>query len=177
MSVTTQLLCLFRVDIEIRGLQERLESAERFLGEQTKKLADLGTQSESLQTQIRQLKATTSNAEGESERLKVHIDELREKMNNASTNKEYKAFLSEVNNLKEQRATHDEQAIEGLEKIEALNSKFADLDASKTDRDKVRGVAETDRQNRADEIAEKLAELRAKRDTLVVDVPKHALGI
>ena len=177
MSVTNQLLCLFRVDIEIRGLQERLESAERFLGEQTKKLADLGTQSESLQTQIRQLKAKTSDAEGESERLKVHIDDLREKMNNASTNKEYKAFLSEVNNLKEQRTTHDEQAIEGLEKVEELETKFADLEASKTDRDKVRGVAETDRQNRADEIADKLAELRAKRETLVVDVPKSALGI
>lgn len=177
MSVTNQLLCLFRVDIEIRGLQERLESAERFLGEQTKKLAELGTQSESLQTQIRQLKATTSNAEGEGERLKVHIDELREKMNNASTNKEYKAFLSEVNNLKEQRATHDEQAIEGLEKIEELSSKSQELESSKTDRDKVRGVAETDRQKRADEIADKLAELRAQRDTLVVDVPKSALGI
>ncbi len=177
MSVTNQLLCVFRVDIEIRGLQERLESAERFLGEQTKKLATLGTQSDSLQTQIRQLKATTADAEGESERLKVHIDDLREKMNSASTNKEYKAFLSEVNNLKEQRATHDEKAIEGFEKVEELESKFGELESSKSDRDKVRGVAETDRQNRADEIADKLAELRTKRETLVIDVPKHALVI
>ncbi len=177
MSVTNQLLSLFRVDIEIKGLQDRLEAAERFLGEQTKKLADLGDQSESLQSQIRQLKATTSNAEGESERLKVHIDELREKMNNASTNKEYKALLSEVNNLKEQRSGHDEIAIEGLEKIEALNAKFSDLEGSKVDRDKVRGVAESDRQKRADEIAGRLAELRAKRETLTVDVPKSALGI
>lgn len=177
MSVTNQLLSVFRVDIEIRGLQSRLEAAERFLGEQTRKLADLGSQSESLQTQIRQLKATTANAEGESERIKVHIDDLREKMNNASTNKEYKAFLSEVNNLKEQRAVHDEQAIEGIEKIEELESKLAELESSKTDRDKVRGVAESDRQKRADDIAEKLAELRTKRDVLISDVPKHAMAI
>ena len=177
MSVTNQLLCVFRVDIEIRGLQSRLEAAERFLGEQTKKLADLGAQSDSLQTQIRQLKATTANAEGESERLKVRIDELREKMNSASTNKEYKAFLSEVNNLKEQRAVHDEQAIEGLEKVEELEAKLAELESSKTDRDKVRGVAESDRQKRADDIAGKLAELRAKRETLVADVPKHVMAI
>ncbi len=177
MSVTNQLLCVFRVDIEIRGLQSRLEAAERFLGEQTKKLADLGAQSDSLQTQIRQLKATTANAEGESERLKVRIDELREKMNSASTNKEYKAFLSEVNNLKEQRAVHDEQAIEGLEKVEELEAKLAELETSKADRDKVRGVAESDRQKRADEIAEKLAELRAKREALVAEVPKHVMAI
>lgn len=177
MSVTNQLLSLFRVDIELKGLQDRLKAAERFLGEQTQKLADLGDQAESLNAQIRQLKATTSNAEGESERLRLRIDELREKMNSANTNKEYKALLSEVNNLKEQRAVHDEQAIEGLEKIEELNTKLKELEESKVDRDKVRGVAETDRQKRADEIAEKLAELRAKRETLVVDVPKSALVI
>ncbi len=177
MSVTNQLLSVFRVDKEIRGLQSRLEAAEKFLGEQTRKLADIGTQSESLQTQIRQLKATTSNSEGESERLKVHIDELREKMNNASTNKEYKAFLSEVNNLKEQRGGHDEQSIEGLEKIEELNAKLTELEESKSDRDKVRGVAETDRQSRADDIAGKLAALRTQREELVADVPKHALSI
>jgi len=177
MSVTRQLLCVFRVDKEIQGLQNRLESAERFLGEQTRKLADIGTQAESLQAQIRQLKATTANAEGESERLKVHIDDLREKMNNASTNKEYKAFLSEVNNLKEQRAVHDEQAIEGIEKIEELEAIHSELESSKLNRDKVRGVAESDRQSRADEIASKLAELRAKREVLVADVAKSALMI
>ena len=41
----------------------------------------------------------------------------------------------------------------------------------------MRGVAETDRQKRADEIAGRLAELRAKRETLAVDVPKSALSI
>jgi len=177
MSVTNQLLCLFRVDIELRGLQDRLQGAERFLGEQTKKLADIGAQTESLESQIRQLKATTANAEGESERIKVHIDELREKMNNASTNKEYKALLSEVNNLKEQRTGHDEIAIEGLEKIEELNKRLAELEESKLERDKVRSVAEMDRQKRADEIAEKLAELRTKRDELAADVPKAAMAV
>ena len=177
MSVTSQLLCVFRVDNEIRGLQSRLESAERFLGEQTRKLAEIGTQSESLQSQIRQLKASAANAEGESARLKVHIDDLREKMNNASTNKEYKAFLSEVNNLKEQRAVHDEQAIEQLEKIDELQTKFDEMESSKSERDKVRGVAESDRQKRADEIADKLAELRSKRIELITDVPKNALEI
>lgn len=177
MSVTNQLLCLFRVDIELRGLQDRLQGAERFLGEQTKKLAELGAQTESLESQIRQLKATTANSEGEGERIKVHIDDLREKMNNASTNNEYKAFLSEVNNLKEQRTGHDEQAIEGLEKIEQLNSRLAELQESKVERDKVRGVAESDRQQRADEIAEKLAELRAKRDVLAAEVPKGAMAV
>ena len=60
MSVTRQLLAVFRVDKEISGLQSRLTSAERFLAEQTRKLAEIGAQGESLNTQIRQLKASTA---------------------------------------------------------------------------------------------------------------------
>ena len=177
MSVTRQLLAVFRVDKEISGLQSRLTSAERFLAEQTKKLAEIGAQIDSLETQIRQLKASTANAEGESERLKQHIDQLREKMNNATSNKEYKALLSEVNNLKEQRSVFDEQAIEQLEKIEELNSQLEELESAKAERERMRGVAEADRQKRADEIAEKLAELRGKRGDLVDGVPKDAISI
>lgn len=177
MSVTRQLLAVFRVDTEISGLQSRLTGAERFLTEQTRKLAEIGAQAESLNAQIRQLKASAANAEGESERIKGHIDELREKMNNSTSNKEYKALLSEVNNLKEQRSVFDEQAIEQLEKIEELNAKLAELEGAKDEREKMRGVAENDRQQRADEIADKLAELRQKRETLIADVPKNAMAV
>ncbi|MAO22352.1 MAG: hypothetical protein CMJ25_16525 [Phycisphaerae bacterium] len=177
MSVTRQLLAVFRVDKEISGLQSRLTSAERFLTEQTKKLAEIGAQSESVSAQIRQLKASAANAEGESERLKGHIDELREKMNNSTSNKEYKALLSEVNNLKEQRSVFDDQAIEQMEKVDELNTQFEQLEAAKAEREKMREVAENDRQQRADEIADRLAELRSKREELIESVPKDALTI
>lgn len=177
MTVTHKLLALFRVDKEMHGLQARLNAAEHFLGAQTKQLADLSAQAESYQAQIRQLTASEANAEGESKRLAVHIDELREKMNNAATNKEYKALLSEVNNLKGQRDEHDAEAMSYLEKIEELKAKHAELATQLGDREKVRSVAESERQQRSDEIADKLAELRAKREELLGDVPKDALRI
>jgi len=177
MSVTAKLLSVFRVDQQIQGLQSRLEGAERFLAEQTRQLAVLGTEKDSIDTQLRQLRASESNAEGESKRIEVHIDELREKMNNAATNKEYKAFLSEVNNLKEIRSTHDDQAIEFLEQIEALASKLEVVEASVAEKEKIRGVAEEQRQERSDEIADKLAELNSQRETLVTEVPKDAMAI
>ncbi len=177
MSVTAKLLSVFRVDQQIQGLQSRLEGAERFLAEQTRQLAVLGTEKDSIDTQLRQLRASEANAEGESKRIEVHIDELREKMNNAATNKEYKAFLSEVNNLKEIRSTHDDQAIGFLEQIEALASKLEVVASSVAEKEKIRGVAEEQRQERSDEIADKLAELNAQRETLVTEVPKDAMAI
>ena len=177
MTVTHKLLALFRVDKEMHGLQARLNAAEHFLAAQTKQLAELGAQAESFQAQIRQLTASESNAEGESKRIAVHIDELREKMNNAATNKEYKALLSEVNNLKGQRDEHDTEAMGFLEKIEELKGKHAELATLLEEREKVRSVAEAERQQRSDEIADKLAELRTKRESLIGDVPKDALRI
>lgn len=177
MSVTAKLLAVFRVDQQIQGLQSRLEGAERFLAEQTRQLAALGTQKDSIETQIRQLRASEANVEGEGNRIAEHIDDLREKMNNAATNKEYKAFLSEVNNLKEIRSSHDEQAIEFLEQIEALTAKLTEISTGVEEKERMRALAEEKRQQRSDEIAEKLAELKSQRETLVVDVPKDALAI
>ncbi|MEM9373224.1 MAG: hypothetical protein AAGA55_06230 [Planctomycetota bacterium] len=175
--MTKQLLALFRVDKEIRGLSSRLDGAERFLGEQTRQLADIATRAASLEAQLRQLQASASNAEGESKRIEAKVDELREKMNNSQTNKEYKALLSEVNNLKEQRASFDEEAIAHLDKIEQLKSSLGELEAARDEREKVRSVAETERQDRADEIATRLAELRAKRDELASGVPANAISV
>ncbi len=177
MSVTKQLLAVFRVDKEIRGLSSRLNAAERFLGEQTRQLADISTQVSSLQAQLRQLQASANNAEGESKRIEAHINELREKMNNAQTNKEYKALLSEVNNLKEQRSSFDDEALGHMEKIEQIKAKLGTLESSRVEREKVRTVAESDRQGRADEIAAKLAELRARREEMAAAVPKDALTL
>ncbi|MFG0312739.1 MAG: hypothetical protein ACF8LL_00930, partial [Phycisphaerales bacterium] len=83
----------------------------------------------------------------------------------------------EVNNLKEHRSVFDEQAIEQLEKVDELGKQLEELEAAKTEREKMREVAENDRQQRADEIAGKLAELREKRERLVGDVPKNALVV
>lgn len=176
MSVTRKLLAVFRVDQEINGLQSRLTGAERFLAEQTKQLAALGAERDSLETRIRQLTATAQNAEGESARINEHIEAHREKMNSANTNKEYKALLTEVNTLKETRAKHDEEAIEALEQIEALKAQLEAAKAAEGEREVMRSNAEKQRQERSDEIADKLAALKAKREELAKDVPADALG-
>ncbi|MCC5823275.1 MAG: hypothetical protein LAT64_08220 [Phycisphaerales bacterium] len=177
MTVTKKLLALFRVDKEIRGLSTRLNAAERFLGEQTRQLADIATRASSLEAQLRQLQAAAANAEGESKRLEEKINGLREKMNAAQTNKEYKALLSEVNNLKEQRSSFEDEALAHMEKIEEIKVRLGELQTAKAEREKVRSVAETDRQERADQIAGKLAELRAQREQLASEVPADALRI
>ena len=167
MTVTGKLVRVYQVDKQIRGLKSRLRAAERFLGEQTRLLGELEAKKGALEGQLRQLTASASNEEGEAARVNGRIDELRERMNNARTNKEYKALLTEVNTLKEERVRHEDGAIERLEKIEALRKQLSEIDA--------KDVAESERQERESEIQERLTKLEQERTEVVSEVPGAAL--
>ncbi len=177
MGVTDKLHRVFVVDRQIRGLQTRLRAAERFLGDQDKQIAQLETNLNSLRSQLRQVSASASNAEGEMARLDGRINELRERMNTATSNKEYKALLTEVNTFKEQKSEIETQAVTQLETVDKLKAQIAAIEAALAERGKVRTVAVSDRDQRSDEIRDKLAELEAKRAELVSDVPGHALSV
>lgn len=177
MHVTRKLLRVFRVDQQIRGLQSRLRSAERFYEEQVRQLEAIEAQRTNIRGQLRQLKVSVANLEGEATQVGEHIDELRERMGTSKTNKEYKAVLTEVNTFKERKSALDETAIEHLEKIDILDKELVELDRAYEEREKMKRVAEGDRTKRADEIRDRLKELQAEREKLVSDVPVDAMSI
>jgi uncharacterized protein len=175
MSVTEKLLRVFRVDQQLRGLQSRLRAAERFLDEQVRQLQQIDSRRDTLGVQLKQLQAAAADNEGEMKRLDARIETLREQMNNAKTNKEYKAFLTEVNTLKADRSQYETAALEQMTKIDELRKQIESLEADRGEREKVRGVAHDDKSKRADEIKDRLAELQSERDRLVQEVPPDAL--
>jgi predicted nucleic acid-binding Zn-ribbon protein len=175
MSVTEKLLRVFRVDQQLTGLQSRLRGAEKFLGEQTKQLTALDAKREAITAQLRQFQTIAADHEGEMARLDARVEQLREQMNNAKTNKEYKAFLTEVNTLKADRSTHETAALEVMTKADDLKKQLAELDNQRDERQKVTRVADEDRGKRAEEIRDKLKELVAEREKLVHEVPADVL--
>src|SRR5262245_61112526 len=104
MSVTESLLRVFRVDQQLAGLQSRLRAAERFLDEQTRQLTQLESKRDGVNQQLKQTQAVVADHEGEMKRLDAKVETLREQMNSARTNKEYKAFLTEMNTFKADRS-------------------------------------------------------------------------
>ncbi|MCW5755326.1 MAG: hypothetical protein KIT24_11520 [Phycisphaeraceae bacterium] len=177
MSVTMQLLRVFRVDQQIRGLQSRLKTAQRFLDTQERQLNDLSTRHASLQSQIRQLSASAANIEGEANQLQLRIDSLREKMNTSRTNKEYQALLVEVNTLKIDKGKLDEEALGLMAKIEELRAEAAQLESQMSERKGIRSVAATERDQRSGEIQDRLTELQKQREAIVAQVPADALAL
>lgn len=177
MSDAAKLLKVFRIDRQLRGLQERLRSAERLLQDQDRTLTDIRTTRDALAGQIRQLSATAANAEGEANRLQARIDDLREKMNASNTTRDYQAYLVEVNTLTADKSKHDEEALAHMATIDELTAQVEALDARQAETERVRDVAEQDRAKRLDEIQDRLDALTKERAELVSVVPAHAMSI
>ncbi len=177
MSVTEKLLRVFRADQQLGGLQGRLRAAEKFLDEQTRLLAQIDAKRDAVNAQFRLAQAAAANHEGEMARFDAKIESLREQMNSAKTNKEYKAFLTELSTFKAEKSNAETAALEQMTKLDELKKQVAELDTQRAEREKVQKVAQEDRAKRAEEIKDRLNQLTTERATLVKEVPADALAI
>lgn len=176
MHVTDRLVRLFRVDQQLRGLTARLHGAERFLAEQTANIGKIDKQHKDLEAQIKQTTAEAKSHEGEMQRLDEKIAKLKAQMESSQTNREYKAFLTEINTFKTDRDAFEAKALEGMQKVEALKAKLNELNGQRGEREKVQSVALTDRDARAAEIQTRVDELKAQRDKLAAEFGPHEKG-
>ncbi len=176
MGVTSKLLKLYRVDQKLSGLKGRLRTAERYLAHQTGELTTLQSKHDALEAQHRQLQATVHNDETSVKSMDERIEQSRERMNNAATSKEHSALLTEINTIKADRALIEERVLENISAVEAISSEIEEVQAAIEERTKVRALAQTDRDQREEEIKDRLAELEAEREVALQDVPPAALA-
>lgn len=175
MTTTEKLLRVHRVDKMLRSLTGRLAGAERFLAEQVRALGDLEAKDRALDQQLRQLQASAADAEGEAARVGARIEALREQMNTATSNKEYKAFLTELATYKDQKGAQETRALELMEQAEKVKAQRGEVAAGVAERRALRDRAAAERAEREAEIAGRLSELQAERATLAQQVPAEAM--
>jgi len=176
MSITHQLLKLFQVDKQLRGLRSRLDGAERFLEQQRGFLKDIEEKTSAITSQVKHLRAAIANDEGEAARIEAKIAAIREQINGLKTAKEYNAGLTELNTFKEAKTKHEDAAVEAMGRLESLESQAADLKKLKEERAKIVAGAESDRQTKEIEIKDRLQELKSQRDALAAEIPKESLS-
>ncbi len=176
MNESKKLWAVYQAERKLRGLQSRLNAAERFLADQERHLVTIDQQHGSLASQLRQLEATAKEGEDEIARIDARIEKLRDEMNVARTNKEYQAFLVEINALKIERGRAEEDTLGLLEKADAIKSEIERASETKTERTRVRDVAQQDRNSRHDEIKDRVKEIQVERDKLATEVEPRILA-
>jgi uncharacterized protein len=177
MGVTSKLLRLYRVDQQLNGLKRRLRAAERYLAQQDRELSSLDERCTALETQKRQLESAIHNDETEAKALEQRIETSRDRMNNAQTSKEHSALLTEVNTLKADKGRIEERVLENMQALETIREELETVAKDRAEREKVKTIATTDRDERQSEIAERVAELEEQRKEALADVPASALGV
>jgi predicted nucleic acid-binding Zn-ribbon protein len=176
MSETEKLLAVFRIERQLRGLQTRLRSAERFLDDQERQLGEMGRRRVSLESQLRQLEASANEREGEMNRLDERVRGLRERMNTAGTTKEYQALLVEVNGQQAERTKVEQEVLELMEKAEQVRVELGASGQQEAERVRVRDVAREDRSKRDEEIRDRVSELRVQREKAAAAVDRRFLS-
>ncbi|MHC4977292.1 MAG: zinc ribbon domain-containing protein [Planctomycetota bacterium] len=177
MTVTEKLLRLHQVDAQLRGLQHRIDSAQRYLNQQEIQLTSLAEQRDAVEAQLRQLKASLHNDETEIAQYDEKIAKLRDQLNNAQTSKEYSTFLSEINTFKADKAQIEERTLEHMSQIEELEASLAKVGESHEQRVSIRDVAQKELKQRQSDASERIEELKKEREVAAADVPGHALNV
>jgi predicted nucleic acid-binding Zn-ribbon protein len=171
------LVHLYEVDLQVRGLRQRLASARRHLDAQEAQLAGLTQQSAELLARQKHLRATTATLEVELAGHDERIEKLRDQLNSAVTNKQYNALLLELNTIKSARTEVENRILDEMATVEQMTRGMQDLEAQIAERTKVRDVAAAQLRERQAEVGERLAELEAEREQAAASVPAEQLQV
>jgi len=171
MTLTTDLLSLFRIDSQVRGLRRRLDSASSYLDAQNMTLNELRQQHDEIQLRRRHVQATIGNLEGEVAVIDERVEKLRGELNVATTNKQYTAVLTELNTAKLARSELEDRILQEMETVEECGRQLETVAGEKAERTKVRAIAEAKLKQRHDEVGKRLAELEQQRITAADCIP------
>jgi len=171
MTLIEDLLTLYRVERQLRGLRKRVDSAETYLSIQQRQLNTLQERQVELETHKRQRQAHAGNLETEAESVEERAAKLRDELNESSNTRQYQAVLNEVNSLKDKRKEFDEQGLAELTAIEKIEEELGELKTQITERTKVLNSAQEELTSRKAEIKESLAEIELERAEKAAVIP------
>src|SRR5688572_8874741 len=153
------LVKLFQSDQRLREAQARLDAATRDVRIQERKVNDLSEKQRLAHTRSREAQSQAGQLELDLRTRDAHIEKLRNQQQLAKTNKEYQAFLVEINTAKVDRNKVEEETMRALEAVERQQGELKELSAQVE--------SETARLNemRA-QIGDRIASLQAELDAL-----------
>ena len=121
------LVKLFHADQALREAQERLEAATKNVRIQERKVNDLTEKLKLAQARHKELQAKSANLDLDLRSRDAHIEKLRTQQQVAKNNKEYQAFLIEINTHKLDRSKVEEDTMKVMEETETASKETAEL--------------------------------------------------
>ncbi len=163
------------IENQIRSIRERFESKQRAQRAHQKRMQNQQKKINDLLAQIQQAQNQADKFELERKEHEEHINRLRETLNQAKTNKEYAAVLTELNTQKADSLKVEDATLAALSKIDELK------EGGKKERETLAKQEEraTELQGDADALQEKYGEqlenLENERKEAAEQIPPSVL--
>lgn len=177
MTLTEDLMSLYRVDSQLRGLRTRVENAGDLLAARTRKLQKLTAEHAEKASQLRQLQAQVANLEGESSDYKDRIEKLRSELNASTNDKQYRAILAEMKSLEALRDEIETTQLAEMEKIEQAETEAQTMADAVSNQSRLCEAARTEHEECTAAVGERVGELESERTTAAARMPDAVLKI
>lgn len=158
--INVALVKLFRADQSLREAQERLDAAARNVRVQDLRVNDLAEKLKLAQSKLKEQQTQAAGLDLDLKTRDAHIEKLRSQQQTAKNNKEYQAFLVEINTAKVDRNKVEDEAMKVLEAVERGQNEAGALQAQlQAEQQKL----QTLKQESGDTVAKLQAEVDALR--------------
>ena len=108
----------YRADQRVREAQSRLDAATKDVRVQERRVNDLAEKQKLATSKLRKAQSRQGQLDLDLKSRDAHIEKLRTQQQNAKNNKEYQAFLVEINTEKVDRAKVEEELLKLMEQVE-----------------------------------------------------------
>jgi predicted nucleic acid-binding Zn-ribbon protein len=154
------LVKLFQADQRLRAAQARLDAASKDVRIQERRVNDLAEKQKLAQSRLIESQSAAKQVELDLKTREAHIEKLRLQQQNAHNNKEYQAFLVEINTEKVDKGKIEDELIRYMEQVEKGQAEVKDLTAQL---DAERAKLQTLKQGIGDKLTALGAEIEALR--------------
>ena len=177
MTLTEDLMSLYRVDSQLRGLRTRVENASDLLAARTRKLQKPTAEHAEKSSQLRQLQAQLANLEGESSDFKDRIEKLRSELNASTNDKQYRAILAEMKSLEALRDEIETTQLGEMEKIDRSEIEANAMADGVSNQSRLCEAARTEHEECTSAVGERVGELEVERTAAAKRMPDAVLKI
>lgn len=123
------LVKLFQADQQLRAARERLDAAAKNVRVQERRVNDLAAKLKAAQQHQKESQARAGAVDLDLRTRDAHIERLRTQQQTAKNNKEYQAFLIEINTAKVDKGKVEEEAMRVMEQVDKATAETAGLSA------------------------------------------------
>jgi hypothetical protein len=121
------LVKLYQSDQRLREAQDRLDAVSRDVRIQERKVNELSERLKLAQSKLKEQQGQSAEFDLDINTRDAHIERLRGQQQNAKTNREYQAFLVEINTEKVDKNKSEEQLLKAMESVETLAAEAKEL--------------------------------------------------